>query len=323
MDPNVVYVDRYLGSIIYSWLMTSAALWVTGRTTQKPAKMGRCLAAGSLGGMYLALLYLARFHLLPGPGERLFQSPLVWLGIATVMVCIAFPGRTLPARAGLLGRLLLIAILPVGITLGLQALLQNLANAALPQWMLYSLPPACVLILGEIGWGVVHKSVAQQALVPLHIVFGDVTVEVDAFIDTGNLLQDPLTRVPVIIVELAVVESHLPEALRQLIMSLNAGQSPALETLEALEKLEKGKGKAKGGAAYSEADWQKRIRILPYLALGNERGMLAGLRPDAVLFNWDGHQKSVSRVVVGIYHQRLSKEGVYQALVSPELLETA
>lgn len=317
MDPNIVYVDRYLGSIIYSWLMTSAALWVTGRTTRKPAKMRRCLAVGSLGGVYLALLYLARFQLLPGPGERFFDSPLLWLCIAAVMVFIAFPGRTLPARAGLLGRLLLIAILPVGITLGLQALLQNLAHIALPQWMLYTLPPACILVLGEIGWGVIHKSVAQYALVPLHIVFGDVTVEADAFIDTGNQLQDPLTRVPVIIVELAVLESYLPEALRQLIMSLNAGQSHALETLAALEKLEKGE------AAEPEADWQKRIRILPYLALGNEHGILAGLRPDAVLFNWEGREKSVSRVVVGIYHQRLSHEGVYQALVSPDLLETA
>ena len=73
----------------------------------------------------------------------------------------------------------------------------------------------------------------------------------------------------------------------------------------------------------AEADWQKRIRILPYLALGNEQGMLAGLRPDAVLFTWDGQEKSVSHVVVGVYHQRLSNEGIYQALVSPDFLETA
>lgn len=312
MDPNVVYIDRYLGSIIYSWLMTSAALWVTGRTTPKPAGISRCLAVGSLGGVYLALIYLARFQLLPG--ERLFHHPLLWLATAAVMVYIAFPGRTLPVRAGLFGRLLLIAILPVGITLGLQALLQNLVNRVLPQWLLYTLPPACILILGEIGWGVVHKSVGQQALVSLNIVFGDVTVQADAFIDTGNMLQDPLTKVPVIIVELAVVESCLPEALRQLILCLNAGQSPALQALEELET---------GETRNSDTDWQKRIRILPYLALGNEHGMLAGLRPDAVLFNWGGQERSVSRVVVGIYHHRLSNEGLYQALVSPDLLEAA
>ncbi|HBE06004.1 MAG TPA: hypothetical protein DCY85_05890 [Firmicutes bacterium] len=303
VDPKVVYVDRYLGSIIYSWLMTSAALWVTGRTTSKPARMRRCLAVGSLGGVYLALIYLTRFQLLPG--ERLFHNPLLWLIIAAAMVWLTFPGRTLRARAGLLGRLLLIAILPVGITLGLQALLHNLVKTALPQWLLFTLPPACILILGELGWGVVHKSVGQQALVPLNIVFGDVTIQTDALIDTGNLLQDPLTRVPVIIVELAVIEACLPDALCRLIISLNAGHSPALEALEA------------------DADWQKRIRVLPYLALGNEHGMLAGLRPDAVVFNWGGQEKSVSRVVVGIYHHRLSHEGLYQALISPDLLETA
>ena len=111
--------------------MTTAALWVTGRTTQKPARIRRCLAVGSLGGVYLALIYLSRFQLLPG--ERYFSNPLFWFGVAFTMVLLAFPGRTLPAAIALWGRLLLIAILPLGITLGLQALLHNTVKLVLPQ----------------------------------------------------------------------------------------------------------------------------------------------------------------------------------------------
>jgi len=59
-----------------------------------------------------------------------------------------------------------------------------------------------VLITTEIGWGYVRRRFREWLLyVPIEIHFGDIWFQVNALIDTGNRLKDPLTGSPVILLE--------------------------------------------------------------------------------------------------------------------------
>lgn len=67
--------------------------------------------------------------------------------------------------------------------------------------------------------------------------------------------------------------------------------------------------------------WATRLRLIPYHSLGQERGMLLGLRPDEVVIVTGQGMIKVKEVLIGLYRERLSPEGNYRALLHPDLLE--
>lgn len=300
VPATAVYVDPYVFSILYSWMMTSLAIWVSGRTASMPVRWLRCVLCGSFGAALLAWIYLSRFGLLGGASAA--THPLVWLGCGALMILAAWRPRRVRTFFRLAGRLALMSILPVGLVAGVGAVF-SLGRSPLPTWVSASLPPALMLVIGELGWGVVHKAVCQYALLPMEVVFGTSVVQVVALIDTGNLLTDPLSRSPVVILELSALDGVIPETVRRAVEQLNAGKPPELDAA--------GEG------------WLSRIRLLPYLTIGREHGMLTGFRPDEIRLDWDGRALRHERVVIALYDRPLSADGSYRALIPPTLLKPA
>ena len=74
---------------------------------------------------------------------------------------------------------------------------------------------ATVAMAAEAGWGAVHRGIRDGLfVVPVDIDFGADRVSVQALIDTGNRLRDPVSGNPVIIVEYGAMESALPQEVR-------------------------------------------------------------------------------------------------------------
>lgn len=300
MRGTAVYVDRYLYSILYSWLMTSLAIWVSSRIAGRALHWRRCLWCGGVGAALMVWIYLSRFGLLPG--AAIAAHPLTWFCGGAAMVWLAWRPLKAGAFAALTLRFVLVSSLPVGFVSGVGAILE-LNRTPMPAWLLASLPPALMLILGELGWGILHKAVYQYALLPVEVVFGDAVVQVAALIDTGNLLTDPVSHSPVVILEMSALDGIIPETVSRAVLQLNAGKPPDLQ---------------------GENDpWLRRIRLLPYLTIGRDHGMLTGFRPDEVRLLWDGRALRHEKVIVGLYDRPLSTDGSYRALIPPSLLISA
>lgn len=103
--------------------------------------------------------------------------------------------------------------------------------------------------------------------------------EIHAMIDTGNLLKDPITRIPVIVVE--------KEKLKNIIES------------NILEKLD--------GVLYGTSDkvvdeigedYISRFRLIPFSSLGKQNGMLIGFKPDEVTVKFDGNYIKKQNVII-------------------------
>jgi len=60
--------------------------------------------------------------------------------------------------------------------------------------------------------------------------------------------------------------------------------------------------------------------MIPFNSIGKTSGMLIGFRPDQVMV---GAKNSRQDVVIGIYNDKLTPDGRYQALLSPDLLPAA
>jgi stage II sporulation protein GA (sporulation sigma-E factor processing peptidase) len=64
----------------------------------------------------------------------------------------------------------------------------------------------------------------------------------------------------------------------------------------------------------------KRLRVIPFEALGTENGMLVGFKPDSVYIEKDAETKSIKDIIIAIYSKKLSKNGDYKALLHPDLV---
>lgn len=123
------------------------------------------------------------------------------------------------------------------------------------------------------------------------------TVYTKAIIDTGNFLKEPITKIPVAVVEKDILKGVIPE-----------------EILNNLSNIIEGKEIALG-------EYLSKIRLIPFMSLGKENGMLIGIKADGLAINTQDDIVFIKNIIIGIYDGILSKTGKYKALIGLELLE--
>lgn len=168
-------------------------------------------------------------------------------------------------------------------------------------WLLVGLIIA--LALGLWGASFIRRNLQQGPwLVKAYLeIFGQV-IETDALVDTGNQLNDPITKEPVMVVEHNKLAHILPA---QLTAMFNRKELPSLD--EQITTLK-------------DPKWSTRIRLIPFSSLGNQNGMLLGIKPEKVLIQDGSKTYCNEKVILGIYHRKLCSQGTYQALVHPDML---
>lgn len=119
----------------------------------------------------------------------------------------------------------------------------------------------------------------------------------NALVDTGNMLSDPVSKMPVIVAEFDVVAPILPQSFISLYKSLSC--SPENIILE-----------------NQDSFLASRLRIIPYSSLGTTDGMLIGMKPDSVKIG----KLFYDDIIIGIYSSKLSKNMDYNALLNPEII---
>lgn len=141
-----------------------------------------------------------------------------------------------------------------------------------------------------------------RGLCRVRISLAGETAELPALVDTGNALADPFTRTPVVVVEAQALGRLLPPGLAEAV------------------------GRGWQGLDSLPRDWAARCRLVPFQAVGRPDGMLLALAPDALAV-WSPDAPGAAwepvRGLVGLAGVRLHKEGAYQALLPPALVEGA
>jgi len=146
-----------------------------------------------------------------------------------------------------------------------------------------------------------HQTIKRQMLMNVMVSMNEKYIYFDALVDTGHSLKEPLSQYPVIVAEFEQVQDFLPEGLKGLFYErLEHDLTSILDS--------------------QEGPFYQRIRMIPFTSIGKNSGILIGFRPDQVMV---GAKNSRQDVVIGIYNDRLTPDGRYQALLSPDLLPAA
>lgn len=125
-------------------------------------------------------------------------------------------------------------------------------------------------------------------------------IHLNAMLDTGNMLKDPITGNPVIVVEKIILYEILPK-----------------ELLDNLEKILG--GELENISENIKDKYIKKLKFIPFSSLGRQNGMLVGIKPDFVEIVEEQKTQKRNDIIIGIYEKSLTKDGRYRALMGIEV----
>lgn len=303
----VVYADLIF---LLNFLVDAAMLIVTAKTRKISFKWWRIAGSSFLGASYVVIMFL------PVPVFLFTFSVKCMFCIAMIMTAFGFGSLQNLLRN--VGTFLLINFAVAGGMFGIHYVLASSSEvmkgivftqsgAAMFQLQIGSILFVLMLLIPLLWWfRTVLQSTKQRevlttfvAEVTIHV--GDYTATCKGLIDTGNQLYDPLTRTPVMVMEVSEWGDVLPVEWLQRIRSADVDQIIS-------------------GLGVEEFIWQDRLRLVPYRGVNRNTQFMLAIKPDKVVITHNHTQIEASKVLIGLDGGKLCSDGSYQAIIHPALL---
>ena len=135
----------------------------------------------------------------------------------------------------------------------------------------------------------------------IEIKINEQIIKTKAMVDTGNLLKEPITNTPVIVVEHTLLYNCMPKEILNNTENILGGD---------VEKIPK----------EIREKYISKLKFIPFSSLGKQNGMLIGIKPDYVEIENEETSIKKENVIIGIYNKSLTNRGEYRALIGIELL---
>lgn len=299
----VIYLDiLILENIVINYMI----LAVTARFSRIKTSSLRLFLGALVGALFIIFVFL--------PDVKIYTSVLAKIILSFVIIAISFKSGRLITFFKTLALFYITTFVFAGAGFALlyfnkQAIMMK--NGVLmidpsmqilnTNWVQILLALALAGIITRILWEIIHN-IKDKVMVQLYISFDSKIIGLYALVDTGNALHDPLTNMPVVIVEFSAIKEILPVEIRAVFEESGDNDLGNITT------------------AISNTSWFTRFRLIPFTSLGKENGMLVGFKPDFIEIDNDNEKKDIRDVVVGIYTRSLSKNEKYRALLGPELI---
>ena len=115
-------------------------------------------------------------------------------------------------------------------------------------------------------------------------------------IDTGNLLKEPITNIPVVVVESNLLKNIIPNEILENIDSILGGD---------LSKIPEN----------IKNQYFLKMRVIPFTSLGKENGMLLGIKAQEIKIEEMNETRKIEKGIIGLYNKKINKRGEYHALI--------
>lgn len=293
-----IYID-VLFAVNFS--INFVLLLITGKIAKCNIKNFRIFLASFLGAVYALFMFF--------PQIKMLYSIFAKLCMSFILIICAFSFSKWRAFLKTVFIFYLSSFIFGGITLGLfyftnagikygGALNNGIFYFNFP-WKVLFLSVGSSYLIVKISFKS-YKKDKNIAYETIKIKFLEHEVSLNALVDSGNMLCDPITNTPVVVAELEGVKNILPS---EIIEIFKKNEQECLDLVSYLS---------------SDVLLKTRIRMIPFSSLGKQNGMLIGFKPDFVVIR----QKIHNDICIGIYNQKLSNSSYYNALISPELINT-
>ena len=295
-----VYGDIIL---LENLIMNYVILWSTARLARYRYSKVKLLIASMLGAIYALISYFPEYNYL--------YSFLMKILFSIFIVIIAYTPAYFHLLLKLTGIFYIVSFIFGGAAFGFFYFVNGLDLTRngisfiedFPIKILFAAVVAAYFTV-RFSWDYIqHRIKRERLILTVEMYFDKKHLSLDALVDTGNSLKDPITNAPVIITEYEMVKELLPDDIQKIFEQCGENDLNAIAEIMTISK------------------WAARFRLIPYKSLGRENGMLVGFKPDIVTILDSDRKIQLSNIVIAIYRKKLSKDGEYSALIYPELLK--
>ena len=292
-----VYIDIIL---LENLCMNYIILFATAYIMKIKISHIRIIASSSIGAVYSIMLYM---QILP-----IYSSIFMKIILSVAMVYISYAPKTVKIAIKQLIIFYLISFAFGGCAFALLYFVKP-QDIFIKNGVYIGIYPLKIALLGGIVGFIItyiafkiikNKATKEEMIYKLKIKINDKTVEVNALLDIGNKLKDPITLVPVIVIEKQKLYNFLPEEILENIDKIIGGDSDKL-----IEE---------------NIKYMSKFRVIPYNSIGKQNGLMLGFKADEVKIIIDEEERTIKNTIIGIFNQSFNSQ-TYSALISLEIIE--
>ena len=290
--------------LIENFIINYIILYVTKRFTRTDTHMVRIILSALLGSIYTLIVFI--------PSLQFMANFVGKISISIVLIIIAFNPLRIKKFMKLFATFYTVSFVFAGGSFALFYLTNS--KVYFGEGIFYiknisGLKPS-ILIVGIIISIIFYKIASQfiygkiskeNMYVNLTVKLKDKKAKFKGLVDTGNSLMDPITNIPVIIVEFSAIKELLPYSIQEIFTINNE------DDLNIISKV------------MYKSDEKIKFRLIPFKSIGKNNGMLLVFKPDRVIIE-NNEDYQISDIVIGIYNNHLTKDNDYAALLHPEII---
>lgn len=294
-----IYIDII---ILENICMNYIILFATGIINKVNIKQIPIILSSIIGSIYAILSFMSILEL--------YSNLILKVLLSIAMIYLAFKPKNLKI---LLKRLLIFYLVSFafgGCAFCLLYFIKPQEILLKNGFLTGTYPIKIALLGGIVGFVIVNiafkivkgKITKNDMFCNIEIIFNKKSTTIKAMIDTGNLLKDPISAMPVIVVEARELVNIIPEQIINNISKIVGGEEENV-------------------IDYIEQEYISKFRVIPFSSLGKQHGLLLGFKADKIIIKTEENEKDLDKIIIGIYDKSLTKNGLYTGLIGLDILE--
>jgi len=304
-----VYLDvLFLRELIVDAILLLVTAWVR---KCKPNPW-RVIAASSIGALYVISMLF--------PALSMMYHLLVKIFVSLLILYMAFGFVSLQQYLKDLATFYVVNFVIAGGLIGVQYMLMQSSSEV---WSSIIIAGGHVSAQFKMGLFYFFATLAITLYLFRHVIVGkrmqelilshlaEVTIHIEeksfqcrGLIDTGNQLYDPLSKLPVMIVQTTCLQDVLPASF-----------------LSFIHKGEMDRAITSITGEQDSIGLQHRLRLVPFRGINKNSQFMVAIKPDRVVVDRDGQSYETTKLLIGFDGGKLSTNGTYEAIIHPAMVQ--
>lgn len=291
-----IYIDII---IVENLIMNYIILYATVLISKSPKSYLRMFLASLIGAVYATLEYILKVNI--------YSNIILKTILSIIIVYIAFNPQDVKKMCKQLVLFYVTTFTFGGIATYLIYVLKP-QNIIIKNGMYVGTYVLKVIFVGAIIGTIIlaiafkmakNKLTKKDMICKVKIKLNGKEETVEAMVDTGNMLKEPITGTPVVVVERTSLYELLPKEILNNTESILGGD---------FEKIPE----------EIKNEYVPKLKLIPFASLGKQNGMLVGIKPEKIeVINEQTEEEK--NAIIGIYNKSLTKKGEYKALIGIDL----
>lgn len=291
-----IYIDII---IVENLIMNYIILYATGLISKSKKSYIRMFLASLIGAIYATLEYVLKVNI--------YSNIILKTILSIIIVYVAFYPQDVKKMCKQLLLFYVTTFTFGGIATYLIYVLKP-QNIIIKNGMYVGTYVLKVIFIGAIVGTIIlvtafkmakNKLTKKDMICKVKIKLNGKEETVEAMVDTGNMLKEPITGAPVVVVERTSLYELLPKEILNNTESILGGD---------FEKIPE----------EIKNEYVPKLKLIPFASLGKQNGMLVGIKPEKIeVINEQAEEEK--NAIIGIYNKSLTKKGEYKALIGIDL----